>query len=254
MTSPSPAASFDPSGVLVVDKPSGLTSHDVVDKVRRAFGWKKVGHAGTLDPLATGVLILLVGKATRSQAQFLNSDKEYQGTMRLGVETDSHDADGEPTRRADPAEVEAAIGDPARIEAAFAAFRGEIRQLPPMVSAVKHKGKPLYKYERKGEEVPREERTVTIHRLEVLAVRPPDEVDLLCACTKGTYVRTLCHDIGRRLGCGAHLAALRRTRSGTFTATDARPLEEVLALRGIEAFYALRPLSEVLPPSAAAGA
>ncbi|HVY62704.1 MAG TPA: tRNA pseudouridine(55) synthase, partial [Planctomycetota bacterium] len=133
---------FDPSGVLIIDKPAGMTSHDVVDRLRDTFGWKKVGHAGTLDPLATGVLILLVGAATRAQSRFLNDDKEYRGRMKLGVETSTHDAEGEVTARA---EGPVAVGR-AELDEAFAAFRGDVRQLPPMVSAVKHKGKPLYKY------------------------------------------------------------------------------------------------------------
>ena len=237
---PRPSAPrLDPCGVLVVDKPAGMTSHDVVDEVRRTFGWKKVGHAGTLDPLATGVLVLLVGAATRSQPRFLNDDKEYRGRIVFGAETTTHDAEGEVVARH---EGPLAI-DRATLEAALAAFRGEIRQLPPMVSAVKHKGKPLYKYARKGVEVEREERPVTIHRLDLLALEGLEaEVDV--RCSKGTYVRTLAHDIGRRLGCGAYLKALRRTRSGPFSVKDARPLAELLALRPQEVFYLLLPPPE----------
>jgi tRNA pseudouridine55 synthase len=233
---------FDPSGVLIIDKPGGMTSHDVVDRLRHTFGWKKVGHAGTLDPLATGVLILLVGAATRAQSRFLNDDKEYRGRMKLGVETSTHDAEGEVTARA---EGPVAVTREA-LEAALAGFRGEVRQLPPMVSAVKHKGKPLYKYARKGQEIEREERAIRIDRLEVLAIEG-DEVEFDVRCSKGTYVRTLAHDIGRKLGCGAHLCTLRRTRSGPFTVAEAVPLDAFLALPAGEAFDRLLPVSRVAP-------
>lgn len=233
----------DPSGVLILDKPAGMTSHDVVDRIRRTFGWKKVGHAGTLDPLATGVLILLVGAATRAQNRFLNDDKEYHGRMTLGVETSTHDAEGKVVARAEGP----VAFDRARIDDAFAAFRGEQRQLPPMVSAVKHKGKPLYKYARKGQEIEREERAITIHRLDIVAIEGV-EIEFDVRCSKGTYVRTLAHDIGRRLGCGAHLKALRRTRSGPFRAEDAVPLDDLLKCRRDAAFERLIPLSRALPP------
>lgn len=232
----------DPSGVLILDKPAGMTSHDVVDRLRNALGWKKVGHAGTLDPSATGVLILLVGQATRAQSQFLNDDKEYRGRMKLGAETSSHDAEGEVTARHEgPVAVTRE-----ELDAAIAGFRGEIRQLPPMVSAVKHKGKPLYKYARKGQEVEREERAIKIHRLEVLA-HEGDEVEFEVHCSKGTYVRTLAHDIGRKLGVGAHLLTLRRTRSGPFSVAQALPLEDFLKLHPGEAFDRLLPVSKALP-------
>ncbi len=236
---PGAERALDPSGLLVVDKPAGLTSHDVVDRVRAAFDWKKVGHAGTLDPLATGILVLLVGKATKSQATLLNKDKEYRGTLKLGAATTTHDAEGEVVRR-----VEGPLGiTSARLEEAMGAFRGEIRQLPPMVSAVKHKGKPLYKYARKGVEVPREERAVTVHRLDLLELREAEgEADILCVVSKGTYVRTLVHDLGERLGCGAYLLRLRRTRLGPFGEEDARPLDGLLKLGREEAFYLLRPV------------
>ncbi len=241
---PEPAnAPLDPAGILVVDKPPGMTSHDVVDRVRRAFGWKKVGHAGTLDPLATGVLILLVGAATRAQERFLKDDKEYRGRMKLGVATTTHDAEGGVVARAEgPVAFERA-----RLEEVFAAFRGEQRQLPPMVSAVKHKGKPLYKYARKGLEIEREERAITIRRLEILAVEG-DEVEFDVHCSKGTYVRTLALDIGHRLGCGAHLKTLRRTRSGPFRAEEAVALDALLKCSRGEAFERLTPVSRV-PPS-----
>jgi tRNA pseudouridine55 synthase len=235
---------LDPSGVLVMDKPAGMTSHDVVDRVRRVFGWKKVGHAGTLDPLATGVLILLIGQATRAQERFLNDDKEYRGRMKLGIATSTHDAEGEVVSRAEgPIAFERA-----RIEEAFAAFRGEQRQMPPMVSAVKHKGKPLYKYARKGQEIEREARTIQIRRLEILAIEG-DEIEFEVHCSKGTYVRTLAHDIGARLGVGAHLKALRRTRSGPFRAENAISLDALVEGGPGFAFEKLIPLSQALPPA-----
>jgi tRNA pseudouridine55 synthase len=229
----------DPSGVLVIDKPAGLTSHDVVDRLRRRFGWKKVGHAGTLDPLATGILVILVGKATRAQQRFLNDDKAYRGIIAFGAETTTHDAQGEVVARHEgPLAV-----TPEALEAALAAFRGEVKQLPPMVSAVKHKGKPLYKYARRGEKVEREERTIRIHRLELLNLAG-EEAEIAVECSKGTYVRTLAHDIGQKLGCGAYLKTLRRIRSGTFREEDARPLDEVLDLRPEEVFYLLKPVAD----------
>jgi tRNA pseudouridine55 synthase len=232
---------LDPSGVLVVDKPGGITSHDVVDRLRRAFGWSKVGHAGTLDPLATGVLILLVGQATRSQDRFLNDDKEYRGRIKLGIETSSHDAEGQVVARA-----EGPVAIPReRLEAVIAGFRGEQRQLPPMVSAVKHKGKPLYKYARKGQEIEREPRAIRIDRLEILE-HTGDEVEIDVRCSKGTYVRTLAHDIGRALGCGGHLVTLRRTRSGPFRVEDAIALDALLARGRDGAFQALIPVSRAL--------
>jgi tRNA pseudouridine55 synthase len=216
-----------------------MTSHDVVDRLRRRFGWKKVGHAGTLDPLATGILVILVGKATRAQGTFLNDDKGYRGIMVLGAETTTHDVEGEVVARHEgPIEVSREA-----LEAALAAFRGEVKQMPPMVSAIKHKGRPLYKYARKGEEIEREPRAIKVYRLEAVEVRVPEvEIDVLCS--KGTYVRTLAHDIGRRLGVGAYLKTLRRTRSGTFEERDAKPLEEIEAMRPEEVFYLLRPAPE----------
>lgn len=237
MPSPSPARALDPAGILVIDKPAGMTSHDVVDELRRAFAWKKVGHAGTLDPLATGVLVILVGPATRAQARFLNDDKEYQGRIVFGAETATHDVEGEVLARCEgPHGVTRET-----LEAALTGFRGEIRQLPPMVSAVKHKGRPLYKYARAGEVIEREERPVTVHRLDLLAFEG-DEAEIAVHCSKGTYVRTLAHDIGRKLGCGAYLKTLRRTRSGAFAIAEARPLDEVLGLRREEVFYLLLPV------------
>jgi tRNA pseudouridine55 synthase len=211
-------------GVLLVDKPPKLTSHDVVDRIRRHFGFKKVGHCGTLDPAATGLLIIVLERATKLQANIMSDDKTYEGMMLLGVATDSQDADGEVI-----AEKPVPPLTEAEIEAVFAKFRGDIQQVPPMVSAVKHQGTPLYKLARKGRTVEREPRLIHIYDFRLLKLELP-RVHFRVSCTKGTYVRTLCHDIGEQLGCGAHLAELRRTRSGKFDVKDAKPLAELLQL------------------------
>jgi tRNA pseudouridine55 synthase len=209
------------SGLLLVDKPAEWTSHDVVNFIRRRFGIAKVGHCGTLDPAATGLLILVLGKATKLADRFSGQDKLYAGTMRLGVETDSQDADGKVTATHDVA----GIGE-GQVRAAAAGFVGEIMQVPPMVSAIKLNGRPLYKLARKGQVVEREPRPVTIHSFEIGAVALPD-VTFTVACSKGTYVRTLCADLGAKLGCGAHLLCLRRLRSGEFDVKDAVTLDTI---------------------------
>ena len=209
-------------GVLLIDKPAGMTSHDVVDRVRRHFGFKKVGHCGTLDPAATGLLILVLERATKLQDRLMSDDKAYEGTMLLGVSTDSQDADG--------AVIAEKLVPPlteAEIDHAFAKFRGDIQQVPPMVSAVKHQGTPLYKLSRKGKTVEREPRLIHIYDLRVLGLDLP-RIQFRIACTKGTYVRTLCSDIGDLLGCGAHLYNLRRTKSGKFDVKDAHSLEAIM--------------------------
>jgi tRNA pseudouridine55 synthase len=231
-------------GVLLVDKPVGLTSHDVVDRVRRRFGFRKVGHCGTLDPAASGLLVLVLERATKLQNNLMADDKTYEGTMLLGVATDSHDADGAVI--AEKPVPALAAGD---IERVFEKFRGDIQQVPPMISAVKHKGQPLYKLARKGKTVERQPRLVHIYDLRLLGLELP-RVHLRCACSKGTYVRTLCHDIGEALGCGAHLAGLRRTRSGAFDVKDARPLDELLSLTRPQLTALIIPiLTLVRPPS-----
>jgi tRNA pseudouridine55 synthase len=211
-------------GVLLVDKPAGLTSHDVVDRVRRHFGFKKVGHCGTLDPSATGLLLLVLERATRLQDRLMSDDKTYEGVLRLGVATDSQDADGAVIAEKP---VPALTGND--IENVFQKFRGDIQQVPPMVSAIKHHGQPLYKLARKGKTVEREPRAVHIYDLRVLALALPD-ISFRVTCTKGTYIRTLCADIGDAFGCGGHLARLRRTRSGKFDVKDASPLAQLLQL------------------------
>ena len=201
-------------GVLLVDKASGMTSHDVVAIARRqlrAAGVEKVGHCGTLDPLATGLLILTIGRGTKIQDLLMAEDKEYVGTMKLGEITGSQDADGEIT---ETREVPQYTRE--QIDAAFAKYHGDFYQTPPMVSAIKMGGVPLYKLARKGQVVEREPRFVHVYAHEIDAVRLP-EIDFRVVCSKGFYVRTYANDIGEELGCGAHLRALRRTKSGTFT-------------------------------------
>ncbi len=197
-------------GVLLVDKASGMTSHDVVAIARRALGTKKVGHCGTLDPLATGLLIVVVGRGTKIQDLLMSEDKEYVGTMQLGVLTDSQDADGQivETRQVPPLSQE-------QVEASFEKFRGDFYQTPPMVSAIKKEGVPLYKLARQGKTVEREPRFVHVYAHEIQQVRLP-EIDFRVVCSKGFYVRTYAFDIGNDLGCGAHLKSLRRTKSGKF--------------------------------------
>jgi len=202
-----------PDGVLVVDKPSGPTSFDVVRRIKRAAHVKRVGHGGTLDPLASGVLPICVGEGTKLAAFLLDADKEYDFTLRLGVETDTYDAQGAVTARRDPSAVEEA-----HVRGALAVFTGRIEQTPPIYSALKRDGRPLYAYARAGETVEIAPRAVTVHELTLTSFRGPDAVGLRVRCSKGTYVRSLAFDLGRRLGVGAHVTALRRTRSGPFDA------------------------------------
>jgi tRNA pseudouridine55 synthase len=232
-------------GALLVDKPAGMTSHDVVDRIRRHFGFKKVGHCGTLDPAATGLLILVLERATKIQNQLMADDKTYEGTMKLGVTTDSHDADG-----AVLAEKPVPPLTAADLETVLTKFRGDIQQVPPMVSAIKHEGTPLYKLARRGQTIVREPRLVHIYDLRALNLHLPF-VDLRVACSKGTYVRTLCHDIGEVLGCGAHLYGLRRTRSGNFDVQAAQPLAALLDLNRQQLTPLIIPLLQLVRPPAA---
>jgi tRNA pseudouridine55 synthase len=217
-------------GVLLVDKASGMTSHDIVAIARRTLGTKKIGHCGTLDPLATGLLILTLGRGTKIQDLLMAEDKEYVGTLRLGENTDSQDADGQITETRPVPEFSRE-----QIEAAFAKFKGDFYQMPPMVSAIKKDGVPLYKLARQGKTVEREPRFVHVYAQELLDVRLP-EIDFRVVCSKGFYVRTYAYDIGQELGCGAHLKALRRTKSGKFSVENSvsadvlkhGPLEAVL--------------------------
>ncbi|SDT91806.1 tRNA pseudouridine55 synthase [Verrucomicrobium sp. GAS474] len=215
-------------GVLLLDKPNGPTSHDMVDRVRRKFGLKKVGHCGTLDPAATGLLMIGIGKATKIQDLLMAEDKVYAGRMKLGVTTDSQDAQGAPleTKEVPPF-------TPEQIAAAFAKYQGDFYQTPPMVSAVKKDGVPLYKLARAGKTVEREPRLVHVysHRITELAL---PEIAFEITCSKGFYVRTYCHDIGADLGCGAHLTALSRLRSGNFSLDRAVSWETLDALPGVQ--------------------
>lgn len=224
--------------VLIVDKPAGMTSHDVVERVRRTSGIRRVGHTGTLDPSATGVLVLLVGRATRLAQFFLDDEKDYRGEMILGASTDTQDAQGKVVS------TSAVVGiTAADVENAFAGFVGEIEQVPPMVSAIKRGGTPLYVLARRGVTVPREPRRVLVKRLVLLGYRAP-VAEFEVTCSRGTYVRTLAHDVGRALGCGAHLGRLTRERVGRFRIADAASLDEVsgagrdLARLGLSMFEA----------------
>jgi tRNA pseudouridine55 synthase len=209
------------SGLVVVDKPGGLTSHAVVARVRRLAGTRKVGHAGTLDPMATGVLVLGVNRATRLLGHLMLTEKRYDATVRLGVTTTTDDAEGEVV-----AEVATGHLAEATVREAFAAFVGEIEQVPSAVSAIKVDGKRAYQRVRDGEDVELAARRVTVHDLTVHAVRG-DEVDLSVRCSSGTYIRAIARDAGAALGVGGHLTALRRTAVGPFGLGDARTLEQL---------------------------
>ena len=216
----------DPSvcdGILLVDKPSGMTSHDVVAKIRRHFPVKKVGHGGTLDPAATGLLVILLGKGTKLSDFIMGGDKTYAGTIKLGVTTDSQDADGEvlETRPCDAVTED-------QIKAAMTKYVGDISQIPPMVSAIKVKGVPLYKMAREGKTIERKPRNVHIYEYRLDRFELP-EADVLVRCTKGTYIRTLAYDVGEDLGCGGHLCALRRLGSGKFTIDDGYQLDDIMS-------------------------
>jgi tRNA pseudouridine55 synthase len=211
-------------GAILVDKPAGPTSHDVVDAIRRRFNIKKVGHCGTLDPNATGLLIIVLGRGTKLSEKLMSDDKVYEGTVKFGETTNSHDVDGElvASLPVPPMTLE-------QINEIAAEFVGDHMQTPPMVSAIKKNGVPLYKLARKGVEVPREPRLIHIYSFRFTQYREP-LADFRIACTKGTYVRSLAHEVGQKLGCGAHLATLRRVTSGKFELADAAPLDAVLKL------------------------
>jgi len=211
-------------GAILVDKPAGPTSHDVVDAIRRKFGIKKVGHCGTLDPNATGLLIIVLGRGTKLSERLMGDDKVYEGTIKFGEATDSYDCDGELTASLP---VMPMTLDQLNEEAAT--FIGDIMQVPPMVSAIKKNGVPLYKLARKGIEVEREPRLIHVYNFRFTEYTEPFG-KCRVACTKGTYIRSLAHDLGQKLGCGAHLTALRRCASGKFDAADALPLEAILQL------------------------
>lgn len=208
-------------GIIVVDKPSGMTSHDVVAIIRRKIRQKRVGHAGTLDPLATGVLVVLVGKSTCLFNKFVGFDKAYGATMKLGVKTHSADIQGDVLSERPFDHVTRAM-----VLASFTKFTGLIDQVPPMVSAVKHKGERLYKLARQGVSVERPARQVRVDKLDLLEFAPP-LVKLFLACSKGTYVRQVAEDVGEDLGCGACITEIRRTQVGPFSINEAVKLDDV---------------------------
>src|SRR5580765_8360402 len=215
-------------GALLIDKPAGPTSHDVVDAIRRQFNIKKVGHCGTLDPNATGLLIIVLGRGTKLSERLMSDDKVYEGAMKFGETTDSYDAAGElvASLPVPPLTID-------ELNATSAQFVGDLMQMPPMVSAVKKDGVPLYKLARKGLDVKRKERMIHIYSFRFTKYEEPIG-QFRVACTKGTYVRTLAHDLGEKVGCGGHLATLRRIVAGKFDVADALPLDQVLALSTTE--------------------
>lgn len=235
-------------GMLVLDKPQGMSSNQALQTVKRLYNAAKAGHTGSLDPLATGVLPLCFGEATKFSRFLLDADKAYTSTFVLGVTTASGDADGEVLETADAGAV-----TEQQVQDALAQFRGEIEQVPSMFSALKHQGQPLYKLARAGEEVERKPRQVTVYELELLAFRGGEqaEVDVRLSCSKGTYVRSIAEDLGKALGCGGHVSVLRRTAAGPFDESRAVSLQTLEALRDQEAFAEMDAL--LLPLDAALG-
>src|SRR5271157_4505067 len=229
-------------GAVLIDKPAGPTSHDVVDAFRRNFGLKKVGHCGTLDPAATGLLVLVLGRGTKLSEKLMSDDKVYEGSAKFGETTDSYDADGElvASLPVPPLTLE-------ELNATAAAFQGDIMQMPPMVSAVKIKGVPLYKMARKGIEVERKPRLIHIYSFRFASYTEP-LAQFRIACTKGTYVRALAHEVGQKFGCGAHLASLRRVVSGKFDVKDSIPFEDALKLSSSELQKRVLPFLKLAQP------
>ncbi len=211
------------NGILLVDKPSAWTSHDIVAKIRSYFSLNKVGHGGTLDPLATGLLVILIGKATKLSNSIMSGDKIYNAEVKFGLNTSTQDIDGKIIKTSDSSMINSD-----KITKTLPLFTGEIKQLPPMVSAIKKNGIPLYKLARKGIEIEREERSIKINKLELLDFNNP-YANFKIICSKGTYVRTLANDIGDKLGCGGCLTKLRREASDPFTIDQAHSLELILS-------------------------
>jgi tRNA pseudouridine55 synthase len=240
------------SGILLVDKPGGMTSHDVVARTRRAFGTRKVGHAGTLDPMATGLLVVGIEAATRLLTFVVGADKTYLATIRLGQTTGTDDADGEIVATADPHAVAAITAD--RIRAGVAALTGAISQVPSAVSAIKVDGRRAYDRVRAGEDVVLAARDVVVSRFDVLADRAGDDgtrdLDVVVDCSSGTYIRALARDLGADLGVGAHLTALRRTRVGPFDVADAAGLEDLADAQPLTSADAAGRILPVLPVTA----
>ncbi|MGB1127988.1 MAG: tRNA pseudouridine(55) synthase TruB [Opitutales bacterium] len=237
----SQSANDAPEGILLVDKPQGITSHDVVSKLRRVFHIKKIGHAGTLDPMATGLLLMLIGKATKVSQYLMSMDKEYTGTVRLGQTTDSQDADGEIVEERPVPEL-----TEERVRKEMKGFLGDQYQTPPMYSAKKVNGQALYKLARQGKTVEREPRVINISKFEMIRFAPA-EIDFVVACSKGTYVRTIAHDFGERLGCGGHLTALRRTGVGKFRIEKADTIEAIEAMSPSSLRRKLIPIRQAVP-------
>ncbi len=229
-------------GILLVDKPSGITSHNIVDRLRKKLNMKKIGHAGTLDPLATGLMILLIGKATKVSQFLINLDKAYEGIFKLGEETDSQDSDGQVVNKKGlPENLSAEM-----IEDVMKEFLGDQYQTPPMFSAKKINGVPLYKMARKGKTVDREPRVIRINELSLRGWNSP-EGQFYMDCSKGTYVRTVFHDLGQKLGCGGHLTSLRRTKINDFTIEGVPSLEEIETMGSGEFQSLLIPVREAVP-------
>lgn len=228
-----------PSGVLLIDKAPDMTSHDVVAIARRQLKIKKIGHCGTLDPMATGLLMLVINRATKIQDLLMSEDKQYVGTLTLGATTSSQDRQGEILEEKEVPEL-----SEEEIRAAFEAFTGNFEQMPPMVSAIKKDGVPLYKLARKGIEVERALRPVFVTNFKIDRIALP-EVDFTVDCSKGFYVRTYAHDIGQKLACGAHLSALRRTRSGRFNLDRAVPVEKLKVASQEELLQSMISLAEI---------
>jgi tRNA pseudouridine55 synthase len=232
----------EPDGILLLDKPQGFTSHDAVAWMRRKLQMKRIGHAGTLDPMATGLLVLLIGKATKASQYMMGMDKVYEGTIELGKTTNSYDAEGEVMSTAPvPPLTEA------EVLAYMKGFMGDQMQVPPMFSAIKKDGVPLYKLARKGEEVEREERFIRISEFALIKFESPF-ITFRLACTKGTYVRTVAHDLGGRIGCGGTLVALRRTAIEKFTLARALTPQQIEPMSSAELAKYLVPVHEAIPP------
>ena len=229
-------------GILLVDKPSGITSHNIVDRLRKKLNMKKIGHAGTLDPLATGLMIMLIGKATKVSQFLINLDKAYEGIFKLGEETDSQDSDGEVVNKKGlPENLSVEM-----IEDVMKEFLGDQYQTPPMFSAKKINGVALYKMARKGKTVDREPRVIRINELSLRGWNSP-EGQFYMDCSKGTYVRTVFHDLGQKLGCGGHLTSLRRTKINDFTIEGVPSLEEIETMGSGEFQSLLIPVREAVP-------
>jgi tRNA pseudouridine55 synthase len=228
-------------GILLVDKPRDHTSHDVVARLRGKLKMKRIGHAGTLDPMATGLLVILIGKATKVSQYLVSLDKEYEGTIELGKVTDTQDADGEVMATKPVPEL-----TETEVVTSIRTFLGDQYQMPPMYSAIKIAGQPLYKAARKGEEIEREPRFIRVMSWDLLRFASP-QIDFRLRCTKGTYVRTLAHDLGAKIGCGAHLSALRRTATDKFSVTQALTLDQIQALTLPEIEQRLIPAREAVP-------